>query len=118
MPTAFLSAVAKEVIPGKIGWRWAVVVWLTIITASFGWQITSLNSEVTGLKESIVCSNLKSDIQDNRTALYEINRDIEMLEMEGTEVPESMRVRRQELMDTLEDNQTTYEALECPTKLA
>lgn len=118
MPTEILSAIAKEIIPGKIGWRWAVVTWLTIITLSFGWQLSMLKEEVASLSESIVCSNLKSDIETNRADLYEVEREIELLEMENRAVPETMRRRRQELINTMNDNQTRFEALGCPTKLA
>lgn len=115
-----MEALAKLIelaVNGKTG-RVVVIGWLLALSIGGGWQLNALNHEIAGIKESIVCSNLKSDIEKNRSDLYEVERTIEMLEMEGLTVPETTRRRRSQLMDTMRDNEATFQALGCLRNLA
>jgi len=107
-----LAKIIELAATGHTG-RAIVLTWLLILSVGGGWQLHALNGEIAGIKESIVCSNLKSDIEKNRADIYEVERTIEMLEMEGETVPETTRRRRSQLMDTLRDNEATFGALGC-----
>lgn len=127
-----LTEIGKQVIPSDVGWRWVMFSWvvaLTIVGAwAMGWtpigggpvqmnrvQLHELTLEVAGVKDALVCSNLKTDIEKNRSDLYAIEREIEM--QEG-DVTDRVRIRRNELSNTLRDNEARFDRLGCLTELA
>ena len=109
----------------EIIWRYGVLA--SIITISFfgawglgftsfpGSPVGTLIIEVTGIQESLVCSNLKSDIEVNRKDLYDIDREIEMAD---GDVTERVLERQSELKNTLRDNDAKFDKLGCITVLA
>ena len=109
---------AKEVLPEESRWKWLMVIWAAILSAglwySFG-QIGDLGSELAGVKDSIVCSNLKGQIERSRGDLYEIEREIERAN--GNVTDRVMR-RRAELLSLVEDSERRFVELGCLQYLA
>lgn len=109
----------------EIAWRYGVLVSILTLSGLIGWgfgytsfpgsPVGNLIVEVAGIQESLVCSNLKTNIEVNRKDLYDIDREIEMA---NGNVTERVRRRQVELTNTLSGNSAKFSKLGCITVLA
>ena len=126
------SDLLKEAIPPEARWKWIMFVWSVANTLALAvvldftpvtWgpiaknteAIAEIGTEMAGLKETLLCSNLKRDIENNRGELYAIEREIEVA---AGNVTERVLMRRQQLRDTLRDNELRFTRLGCLERLA
>ena len=73
--------------------------------------IETVHAQVGELKNALVCSNLKSDLDRTRAELYAVQREIEVTP--ATELTETVLRRRSDLQNALRDNEARYEKNGC-----
>ncbi len=121
------KATAKQKLKWRFGMFASVVALGLVGSWAMGWtalpggpmaQIKVLTIEVAGVKESIVCSTLKGQIDQLRAEAYALDREIEAIKAAGGEASELTMLRQDQLMNTLNDNEDRYMALGCVTVLA
>lgn len=98
-----------------------ITLYAMVVTVAwgFGWTpipyspLGILDIQVGDLKNALVCSNLKTDLERTRGELYSVQREIEMTP--PAELTETVLRRRQELQNAMRDNEVRYEKHGCYT---